>query len=43
MEVMDILTFVNNYEKRRSNRMMKMMKVKATVTQYKRSVRPAPL
>ncbi len=33
MEVMDILTFVNNYEKRRSNRMMKMMKVKATVTQ----------
>ena len=43
MEVMDILTFVNYYEKRRSNRMMKMMKVKAAVTQYERSVRPAPL
>ncbi len=39
---MDILTFVNNYEKRRSNRMMKMTKVKAAATQYERSVRPAP-
>jgi hypothetical protein len=43
MEAMDILTFVNNYEKRRSNRMMKMMKAKTAVTQYERSVRPAPL
>ncbi len=40
---LDILTFVNKYEKRRSNRMMKMMKADATtVTEYAQSVRPVP-